>query len=52
MGTKVDGRFLNVGQVGNLRRIGNPPVIESVITYGPIANRPPVTNLPHMELVI
>jgi len=37
----------HVGQVGNLRRIGNPPVTEFGIIYGPIANRPQVTNLPH-----
>jgi len=36
-----------VGQVGNLRRIGNPPGPVSGIFNGPIANRPQVTNLPH-----
>jgi len=36
-----------VGQVGNLRRIGNPPGVDSGIIYGPIANRPQVANLPH-----
>jgi len=36
-----------VGQVGNLRRIGNPPGVGSGITYGPITNRSQVTNLPH-----
>jgi len=36
-----------VGQVGNLRRIGNPPGLDTEFTYGPIANRPQVTNLPH-----
>jgi hypothetical protein len=36
-----------VGQVGNLRRIGNPPPVDFGITYGPIINRPQVANLPH-----
>jgi hypothetical protein len=36
-----------VGQVGNLRRIGSPPGVGCGITYGPIANRPQVTNLSH-----
>jgi len=38
---------IRVGQVDNLRRIGNPPGLNPEFTYGPIANRPQVTNLPH-----
>ncbi|HEY6392768.1 MAG TPA: HipA domain-containing protein [Bryobacteraceae bacterium] len=29
-----------MGQVGNLRRIGNPPCVDSGINYWPIDNRP------------
>jgi len=36
-----------VGQDGILRPIDNPPVTEFGIIYGPINNRPQVTNLPH-----
>jgi len=39
-----------VGQVGNLRRIGNPPGVNPEITYRPITNRPQVTNLPHTKV--
>jgi len=42
---------VNVGQVGNLRRIGNPPVNDSGINLRPITNRPQVTNLPHTKMV-
>jgi phosphoribosylamine--glycine ligase len=38
-----------VGQIVNLRPIGNRPVHEFGIIYGPITNRPQVTNLPHKE---
>jgi hypothetical protein len=39
---------IRVGQVGNLRRIGNPPGADFGIIYGPITNRPQVINLlPH-----
>ena len=41
----------NVGQVGNL-----PPIVNrransnsEILRYGPIANRPQVSNLPHAE---
>ena len=40
-------RLIWTAVVGNLRRIDNPPVLDSEIFYGPIANRPQVTNLPH-----
>jgi len=36
-----------VGQDGILPRIDNPPGVGSGITYGPIANRRQVTNLPY-----
>jgi len=36
-----------VGQDGILRPIGNRPATEFGIIYGPITNRPQVTNLPH-----
>jgi hypothetical protein len=36
-----------VGQVGNLRPIGNRPVSNSVSNTGRITNPPQVTNLPH-----
>ncbi len=37
-----------VGQVGNLRPIGNRPVYKSgQIIYGPITNPPQIANLPH-----
>jgi len=36
-----------VGQDDILPRIGNPPSAGSGITYGPIANRRQVTNLPN-----
>ncbi|HEY6391975.1 MAG TPA: hypothetical protein VIX89_11900, partial [Bryobacteraceae bacterium] len=39
--------ILIVGQIGNLRRIGNPPRVGFGITYWPISNRPQVTKLPH-----
>lgn len=37
-----------VGQVGNLRPIGNRPVEYSANRTGRITNPPQVTNLPHM----
>ncbi len=40
-----------VGQDGILRPIGNRPVNEFGIIYGPINNRPQVTNLPHKNLL-
>ncbi len=43
-----------MGQIFNLRPIGNRPVNEFGITYWPITNRPQVTNvtnLPHRFLV-
>src|ERR1700687_5624779 len=36
-----------VGQDAILPRIGNPPGAGPGTKYGPIANRPQVTNLPH-----
>jgi hypothetical protein len=36
-----------VGQIGNLRPIGNRPVNNEAFPNGPIANRPQVANLPH-----
>jgi hypothetical protein len=36
-----------VGQIGNLRPIGNRPVNNEAYPNGPITNRPQVTNLPH-----
>jgi hypothetical protein len=36
-----------VGQIVNLRPIGNRPVNNSEVSDRPIANRPQVTNLPH-----
>jgi hypothetical protein len=36
-----------VGQVGNLRPIGNRPVSNSGINRRRITNPPQVTNLPH-----
>jgi hypothetical protein len=39
----------DVGQVGNLRRIGNPPGLCKKLER-PIANRPLVTNLPTKQL--
>ena len=38
-----------VGQIGNLRPIGNRPVGLDASLDGPIANRPQVTNLPHIR---
>ena len=42
----------DVGQVGNLRRIGNPPGPEQEMSSGPITNRPRVINLPHIEKIV
>ncbi len=41
----------NVGQVGNLPPIVNRRVNSNseILRYGPIDNRPQVTNLPHTE---
>jgi hypothetical protein len=36
-----------VGQVVNLRRVGNPPQPPLSKAAGPISNRPQVANLPH-----
>ena len=36
-----------MGQVGNLRPIGIRPLNNSEFIYGPITNRPQITNLPH-----
>jgi hypothetical protein len=36
-----------VGQVGNLRRVGNPPSDAYESGRGPIDNRPQLTKLPH-----
>jgi glycosyltransferase involved in cell wall biosynthesis len=36
-----------VGQIVNLRPIGNRPVNHDALPNGPITNRPQVTNLPH-----
>ena len=36
-----------MGQIVNLRPIGNRPVTWNDSRYGPITNRPQVTNLPH-----
>ena len=47
MHLKQEASRSDVGQDGILPRIGNPPGVGSGITYGPIANRPQVTNLPH-----
>src|SRR5260221_14447479 len=38
------GRLLTVA---NLRPIGNRPINEFGIIYGPITNRPQIANLPH-----
>jgi len=38
-----------VGQIGNLRPIGNRPIRRCFIIDGPITNRPQVTNLPHIS---
>ena len=43
--------LIHVGQIVNLRPIGNRPVNEFGIIYGPINNRPQVTNLPHKNLL-
>ena len=37
----------SVGQIGNLRPIGNRPVNNEADPNRPITNRPQVTNLPH-----
>ncbi len=36
-----------VGQIDNLRPIGNRPVNNEAYPNRPITNRPQVTNLPH-----
>ena len=37
-----------MGQIGNLRPIGNRPVVLDASLDRPIANRPQVINLPHI----
>src|SRR5258708_40161970 len=37
-----------VGQIVNLRPIGNRPVALDALLDGPITNRPQVANLPHI----
>jgi len=44
--------IIGVGQIGNLRPIGNRPVDHDALPNRPIANRPQVTNLPHILLLI
>ncbi len=51
LGTRLHLNALHAGQVGNLRRIDNPPSRIPKFFIGPIANRPRVTNLPHNGLI-
>jgi ATP-binding cassette, subfamily B, bacterial len=43
--------FDRVGQIGNLRPIGNRPVNNEALPNGPITNRPQVTNPPHIRVL-
>jgi len=45
----LDFGHFYVGQDGILRPIGNRPAAWEGLPYGPIINRPQITNLPHTE---
>jgi hypothetical protein len=42
--------MFDVGQVGNLRPIGNRPAARNASPFGPITNQPQITNLPHTKM--